>query len=158
MDVNGNFPLVFIYCDTWSLTQKDLNYEGKEITSRAKKRSDQNRLEGSKKDSTYFDWNTSFRFNISYWRRSLQRGIITGFTRRYNRKISIACSTIPNLRIRYLYFLLDQRQNCPFTIGSNSICVCPMCGSEKKFDKGLTCSCGGHSEDIKTMKWIDDKT
>jgi len=55
-------------------------------------------------------------------------------------------------------FLWISVRIVPLPMDSNSICVCPMCGSEKKFDRRLTCSCGGHSEDIKTMKWIDDKT
>jgi hypothetical protein len=35
--------------------------------------------------------------------------------------------------------------------------VCPQCEKIKENDGMLTCECGGHFEDIKTMKWVEDK-
>jgi hypothetical protein len=33
--------------------------------------------------------------------------------------------------------------------------ICPRCEAAKDDAGNLTCSCGGHFEDIKTMKWVE---
>ena len=35
--------------------------------------------------------------------------------------------------------------------------MCPMCEKTKFDDGSYSCSCGGHFEDIGTMKWVEEK-
>ena len=50
-----------------------------------------------------------------------------------------------------LYYILIARKT-----HKESTLVCPICGSVKKDNGKIDCECGGHYEDIKTMKWIND--
>jgi len=61
--------------------------------------------------------------------------------------IALLISTITGL---ISYWLLFRENPSP-----NGVLLCPKC-EKTKFDDGkLPCECGGHFEDIQTMKWVN---
>jgi hypothetical protein len=38
------------------------------------------------------------------------------------------------------------------------VMICPRCEAAKNEDGDYSCACGGHYEDIRTMKWVEAKT
>jgi len=54
-----------------------------------------------------------------------------------------------------LCWIIELRYPRPLDPNKEPTLVCPKCEKVKEWDGMLPCKCGGHFEDIQTMKWMD---